>query len=301
MKQIAIVSGKGGTGKTTLSSSLGILFKNTILADCDVDAANLNLMFNSKIIEKYDYYGGKKAVIDPKKCDGCGICKEVCRFEAVIYKNNIYKIDQYACEGCNACVISCPQKAIKLTESLSGNYYYSTSENKNIVHANLNPGEETSGGLVAEVRKLSIEKGKILKKEIILIDGAPGIGCPATSSITATYFVIIVTEPTSSGIHDLKRIIDTVKHFKRNFAIVINKYDINEEITNKIEEFCKTENIEILGKIPFDETVEEAILNTRPVVTYENSKAAKAIIEIYKKLLKIIKEEGKNYENSNSI
>ncbi|QTA38044.1 4Fe-4S binding protein [Thermosipho ferrireducens] len=291
MKQIAIVSGKGGTGKTTLSSSLGILFENSILADCDVDAANLNLMFNSKVIEKHEYYGGKKAIIVPEKCDGCGICKKVCRFEAIITVSNIYKVDQYACEGCNACVISCPQRAIKLVESLSGEFYYSVSENKNIIHANLNPGEETSGGLVAEVRKLSIEKGKNLKKEIILIDGAPGVGCPATSSIAATYFVIIVTEPTSSGIHDLKRIIDTVNHFKRNFAIVINKYDINEEITGKIEDFCKDEKIEILGKIPFDETVEKAILETRPVVTYENSKAARAIIEIYKKLLKVIKKE----------
>ncbi|MBT1247605.1 MULTISPECIES: ATP-binding protein [unclassified Thermosipho (in: thermotogales)] len=290
MKQIAIVSGKGGTGKTTLSSSLGILFDNAILADCDVDAANLNLMFNSKVLEKYEYYGGKKAIIDHEKCNNCGICKKICRFEAIVFDGS-YKVDPYACEGCNACVISCPQNAINLEESLSGKFYYSTSKTKNIVHGNLTPGEETSGGLVAEVRKLAIEKAKNLKKEIVLIDGAPGIGCPATSSIAATYFVIIVTEPTSSGIHDLKRIIDTVRHFKRDFAIVINKYDINEEISKEIESFCQKENISILGKIPFDETVENAILESKPIVTFKDSKAAKAIMEIYKKLIKIIKKE----------
>lgn len=284
MKQIAIVSGKGGTGKTTLSSSLGSLLKSTILADCDVDASNLNLMFKTQINERYEYFGGKKAVIDQDKCDKCGICKDVCRFEAINFENNVYKIDSYACEGCKACVISCPTNAIKLVESLSGEYFYSTSENKEIAHANLNPGEETSGGLVAEVRKLAIEKGKQLKKDVILIDGSPGIGCPATSSIAATYFVIIVTEPTSSGLHDLKRIIETVRHFKRDFAVVINKYDINEEISGKIEKFCQSENIEILGKIPFDETVEKSILEMNPVVNYKNSKAAKAIIKIYEKL-----------------
>ncbi|SHH18409.1 ATP-binding protein [Thermosipho atlanticus] len=292
MKQIAIVSGKGGTGKTTLSSSLGILFDNAILADCDVDAANLNLMFNSKVLEEHEYYGGKKAIIDHEKCNNCGICKKVCRFEAIVFDGS-YKVDPYACEGCNACVISCPQNAIKLEESLSGKFYYSTSETKNIVHGNLTPGEETSGGLVAEVRKLAIEKSKNLNKEIVLIDGAPGIGCPATSSIAATYFVIIVTEPTLSGIHDLKRIIDTVRHFKRDFAIVINKYDINEEISKEIESFCRKENISILGKIPFDETVENAILESKPIVTFKDSKAAKAIMEIYKKLIKIIKKEEK--------
>jgi MinD superfamily P-loop ATPase len=284
MKQIAIVSGKGGTGKTTLSSSLGSLLESVILADCDVDASNLNLMFQTKINEMYKYFGGKKAVIVQDKCDKCGICKNVCRFEAVIFENDVYKIDPYACEGCNACVISCPTNAIKLVESLSGEYFYSTSDNREIVHANLNPGEETSGGLVAEVRKLAIEKGKQLKKDVILIDGSPGIGCPTTSSIAATYFVIIVTEPTSSGLHDLKRIIETVRHFKRDFAVVINKYDINETISSEIEKFCQNENIEILGKIPFDETVEKSILEMNPIVNYKNSKAAKAIIEIYQKL-----------------
>lgn len=288
MKQIAIVSGKGGTGKTTLTSSLGYLFENLILADCDVDAANLNLIFNAEKKEEYDYSGGQKAIIDQNKCDSCGVCKDVCRFEAISEKDGVFTIDKYACEGCKACVIVCPRNAISLVKELSGKYYYSETESKKIIHANLNPGEETSGGLVAEVRKLAVNKAKEERKDIVLIDGAPGIGCPATSSITATNYVIIITEPTASGIHDLKRIVDTVRHFRREFSIVINKYDINPTMSNEIEKYCENENIEILGKIPFDDTVEKAISESRPVVTYENSEAAKAILGIYKKLLEKI-------------
>jgi MinD superfamily P-loop ATPase len=286
MKQLAIVSGKGGTGKTTLSSSFGALLNNAVLADCDVDAANLNLMFNGELKEKYDYYGGKKAIIDQNKCDKCGICKNICRFEAITFENGIYDVDPYACEGCNACVIACPQDAIRLETALSGEYYYSSVNNeKDIVHANLNPGEETSGGLVAEVRKLAMKKAQEKGKDIVLIDGAPGIGCPATSSITATDYVVIVTEPTSSGLHDLKRIIETVRYFKRPFGVVINKYDLNPVVSKEIINYCISDNIEILGEIPFDETVERSNLEINPIVNYEDSIAAKAIKEIFEKVM----------------
>ncbi|AEX85390.1 (4Fe-4S)-binding protein [Marinitoga sp. 1135] len=290
MRQLAIVSGKGGTGKTTLSSSFGALLKNAVLADCDVDAANLNLMFNGDLKEKYEYYGGKKAIIDQNKCDKCGICKNVCRFEAITFENGIYDVDPYACEGCNACVIACPQNAIRLETALSGEYYYSVvSDGKEIVHANLNPGEETSGGLVAEVRKLALKKAEENNKDIVLIDGAPGIGCPATSSITATDYVVIVTEPTSSGLHDLKRIVETVRYFKRDFGVVINKYDLNPDVSKEIINYCISDGIEVLGEIPFDETVLKAVLEINPVVNYENSKAAEAIKEIFEKVMEKLK------------
>ena len=287
IKQIAIVSGKGGTGKTTLTGSLSVLFKNHVAADCDVDASNLSLLLNPKTEKIYDYYGGKKAFIDHEKCSGCGICKNVCRFEA-IYKEkdkNLYSVDPFACEGCNRCVINCPENAIELLDNRSGEYYVSHSDIA-VIHANLEPGEETSGGLVAEVRKKAIELAEKENNEYILIDGAPGIGCPATSSIAGVNYVIIVTEPTQSGVHDLKRIVDTVRHFKRKFSIVINKYDINNEISKEIEEFSKNENIEILGKIPFDKTVVNAVVNGEPVVNYD-CPATNAIKEIYTKILKI--------------
>ena len=285
MIQIAIVSGKGGTGKTTLSGSLISLFESRVAADCDVDAANLNLILNPQIKEKHDYYGGKKALIEQNKCIKCGLCKEVCRFEAINVINGDYIIDEYACEGCNACVVECPENAINLIENKSGEYYYAETAMKlPTVSAELNPGEETSGGLVAEVRKKSIEVAKEKNKEYIIIDGAPGIGCPATSSITAVDYVIIVTEPTQSGMHDLKRIVDTVKQFRRKFGVVINKYDINEDKSKEIEEYCEKDNINIIEKIPFDEIVATANVQGRTVVEYSDSKAAKSIFKIYKYL-----------------
>lgn len=184
-------------------------------------------------------------------------------------------------------MIACPRNAIRLETALSGEYYYSVTTNeKEIIHANLNPGEETSGGLVAEVRKLALNKATEEKKEVVLIDGAPGIGCPATSSIVAVNYVIIVTEPTSSGLHDLKRIVETVRHFRREFGVVINKYDLNPSMTKEIKNYCISDGIEILGEIPFDDVVEKSNLETKPVVNYENSIAAKAIKEIFGKVIK---------------
>ena len=289
MIQIAVVSGKGGTGKTTISASLAFLFdkKNLVMADCDVDAPNLHLILKPEVKQKIDYYGGKKAVIHKDPCIKCGVCEQVCRFDAIYTdKEGMYYVDKYACEGCNACVIACPVNAIELVEERSGEYYLSVSKEREIIvtHALLEPGEETSGGLVAEVRKLAIEKAKEEKKEVIVIDGAPGIGCPASSSITGVSYVLIVTEPTMSGLHDLKRIIELTKQFRRSFSVVINKYDVNEDMSKKIEEYCKSEEIEILGKIPFDEDVVKSNVFGLPVVEYSDGKASREIKNIFNKL-----------------
>lgn len=291
MKQIAIVSGKGGTGKTTIASSFGVLSESSLLADCDVDASNLYLLFQPEAEEEFEYYGGKKAIIDQSKCNQCGVCKKICRFEAIKIENGVYNVDQYACEGCNACVISCPQKAIRLEDSLAGRYFYSTtaSEKKPLVYAKLEPGEETSGGLVAEVRKLSLRKASDVGKKLIIIDGAPGIGCPATSSIAGVDYVVVVTEPTSSGLHDLKRIIETIKHFRRESGVVINKFDLNPEVSNEIKNYCISESVDILGEIPFDEIVVKAVLEARPVVYYSQSKAAAAIKDVFEKVINKLK------------
>lgn len=286
MKQIAVVSGKGGTGKTILSASLCYLFKNPVMSDCDVDASNFHLLFSPlEMIESYEYYGGKKANINYEKCTNCGICKNKCRFDAIDFKEGKYVINEYACEGCKLCVLTCPEKAIKLSENLAGNYYKSKCSNGILVHGDLNPGEETSGGLVAEVRKKSYSEAEKLKKDVIIIDGAPGVGCPATSSVAGVNLAIIVTEPTLSGFHDLQRTVDTLKKTRVKFAVVINKFDLNESVSSKLEEWCFSENIDLLGKIPFDEMVNVATKEAKPIILYENSIAAKAIKDIYLRIL----------------
>lgn len=287
-KQIAIVSGKGGTGKTTLSSSLIDLFGNVLGADCDVDASNLYLLFDPKVEKQYDYYGGKKAIIDNDKCTKCGICESLCTFKAIYNNEGKYFIDEFACEGCNRCVMRCPVGAIELLDNRAGEYYRSSKNGTTFIHANLEPGEETSGGLVAEVRKMANKVAEEENIDYIIIDGAPGVGCPATSSITGVNYVVIVTEPSKSGIHDLERIVDTVKHFKREFDVVINKYDINLENSEYIENYCKNKGISVLGKIPFDKTIVKATNEGKPVTQYD-CKATEEIKSIANKIRNKIK------------
>ncbi len=273
LKQIAIVSGKGGTGKTTLSASFSYLADSRVMADCDVDAPNLHIILKPEIKETQQYIGSKKAVLDQDKCTKCGICQETCRFDAIGFDGEKYFVKEYACEGCNACVMKCPTGALRLEDSLSGEYYSSQTEKGPMIHALLRPGEETTGGLIAEVRKKAVSVAHEEDIHLIIIDGAPGIGCPATSSITSTSYVVIVAEPTMSGLHDLKRIVKTVEHFRIPMGIVINKYDINEEQTRKIEKYCEENSLEILGKIPYDTMVKTATEQAKPVISYDCSSA----------------------------
>ncbi len=287
LRQIAIVSGKGGTGKTTLSASFSYLAEGRVMADCDVDAPNLHIILNPKIEETHQYVGSKKAVLDQEKCVKCGICQQTCRFDAISFDGERYAVKEYACEGCNACVLKCPTGALKLVDSLSGEYYSSQTERGPMIHALLKPGEETTGGLIAEVRKKSVNVAHEKDINLIIIDGAPGIGCPATSSITSTSYVVIVAEPTMSGLHDLERIVKTVEHFRIPMGIVINKYDINEEQSAKIERYCDENSLEVLGKIPYDVTVKTATEQAKPVVFYDCPSANK-IKEIWNKVKNIV-------------
>jgi MinD superfamily P-loop ATPase len=279
------MSGKGGTGKTTLTASFAYLSRKEIeaplaVADADVDAANLHLLFGFKHYDKLPYTGGKKAYLTPSKCTGCTECVKICRFEAIRISNGFISINPLFCEGCNACVRFCKEGAIRLETVHSGWLRYGTALDTVFVDGELFPGEETSGKLVTEVRVQADTLAEKEKLRSILIDGAPGIGCPAISSITATSHVFIVTEPSGSGLHDLERMIATTKYFRIPYSVIINKYNLKHEYSDIVEKKVKEEAAEVIGKIPFDDAVVEASRKGVPVVLY-GGKASEAIKSIW--------------------
>ncbi len=253
MKQIAVVSGKGGTGKTTITSLLAQTLDNKIMVDCDVDAANLHLLLKPNIIQSTDFYSGKKAAVNPFKCTECGRCEYVCRFDAVNrQQEGGYKIDDLSCNGCGACTITCRYEAITLENNLAGKFFISDTEQGDLVHAALGIAEDNSGKLVARIREeafvLADEKGI----DLILIDGPPGIGCPVISSITGVDLLLIVTEPSLTGLHDLKRLLKLAQGFKLPSVVIINKCDLNSDLCSQVEAFCKDQGIPIIASIPFE-------------------------------------------------
>ncbi|MBX3007320.1 MAG: ATP-binding protein [Melioribacteraceae bacterium] len=245
--QVLVLSGKGGTGKTTFTASISKLIKNKIVVDCDVDAANLFLLLKPQIEGGYEFYGGKKAVINSDNCRECGLCEEVCRFEAI--KN--YKVVTISCEGCGFCVRVCPEQAISFDYHKSGDFYSGLLVDKSkFFYAKLLPGEGNSGKLVSEIKKAA-SNNVSETNEWIIIDGPPGIGCPVNASLSGTDFVVIVTEPTLSGLHDLKRLIELLKTMKYAHGIIINKFDLNLEVTGIIKNIADENKINILGYLPF--------------------------------------------------
>lgn len=266
-KQIVILSGKGGTGKTTVATALSEIAENKVVIDTDVDAANMHLVFDYYINSEYDYYGGKKAEINPNKCSQCGMCESVCRFDAI--KN--FKVNRTSCEGCGFCFRVCPDDAISFYESKSGVYSECELEDHSkFYYAQLLAGEGNSGKLVSEIKKKAHEQVKGNVKWII-IDGPPGIGCPVNASLSGVDFVVIVTEPTQSGLHDLKRLINLLKIFKIPSGVIVNKYDINTDMSNVIEQFIESEGISLLAKIPFDKKFIKAIQNSKSIIEYDHS------------------------------
>nr|QNO52065.1 ion-translocating oxidoreductase complex subunit B [Methanosarcinales archaeon ANME-1 ERB6] len=239
LKQITVISGKGGTGKTTLVASFAALAENKVIADCDVDAPDLHLLLHPEIIEREDFKGVKVAVMDKTLCTECGICEETCRFNAIaLTEESGYAVNPARCEGCGACVYVCPQEALTLKERVSGYAFISKTNYDPMAHAQLNIAEETSGKLVTEVRDRAQQVAEKEQRELILIDGAPGIGCPVIASLTGVDLALVVTEPTMSGLHDLERILDVTRHFGTGSVVCINKYDINEENSRRFTDFC---------------------------------------------------------------
>ncbi len=265
MKELVIISGKGGTGKTSIVSSFVALAKNKIIVDCDVDAADLHLILKPEIIKTTEFYSGKTAKIIKEKCKKCGKCTEVCRFGAILAD---YIIDEIRCEGCGACFYQCPNSAIKFEKIKSGDWFESDTRFGKLIHARLGIAEENSGKLVSEIKNHARLLAKKNNADLIIIDGSPGIGCPVIASISCANFILIVTEPTLSGLHDAERVLKLAKHFQIPACMCINKLDINIYMTKKIEEFCISEGIEIVGKIPYSKDFTNAMIKEKSLIEY---------------------------------
>jgi MinD superfamily P-loop ATPase len=276
MKQLLILSGKGGTGKTTVASAFIELSKGQAFADCDVDAPNLHLVI-SQLSEpaKTDYYGFGKAVIDQEKCIRCGLCEENCNFGAI----KDFSIGEFECEGCGVCVAICPVQAITMQDHVSGDMMLYKNDGRVFSTAQLKMGSGASGKLVTAGKQQLTQEAP--DSELAIIDGSPGIGCPVIASISGVDFVLIVAEPTISGMHDMKRIIETSKHFGVSCAVCINKFDVNEDTANEIESYCNGLSVPVIGRIPYDGTVVKAVNRCQSIACYPDSPAGRAITSIW--------------------
>ncbi|MBN2617488.1 MAG: ATP-binding protein [Spirochaetales bacterium] len=262
-KEIVLISGKGGTGKTSMTASLIPYFPKLVIADCDVDAPDLDILLEPKILQKEDFIATAKAVIDSSKCINCGNCINVCRFNALSPGDNTPVVKEVYCEGCNACSLVCSSDAISIAPYKTGEIFDSVTEFGPMIHARLTPGEEVSGRLVSEVRKRGKKKAEETNAEVMLIDGPPGIACNVISSITGANLAIIVTEPTTSGLHDLIRVHDTAKKLKVPTAVIINKDGLSSEYSNKIVSYTETQGIILLGRIPLSNKILDSINNKK--------------------------------------
>ena len=282
MKEVVVISGKGGTGKTTVVASLAVLVRSKVMVDCDVDAADLDLLLKPVTQKRHEFWSGQKAVIDEEKCTQCGLCQDVCRFAAI---TDEFRVDPVSCEGCGFCYHVCPIEAIVMQDNLSGNWFVSETKYGPLVHARLGIAQENSGKLVAMVRqqaKLIAEKQGL---DYILSDGPPGIGCPVISSLSGVNLAVIITEPTLSGIHDLDRVIGVCQHFGVRPTVGINKYDINETNSRQIENYCQSRSIEVAARIPYDNVVTEALVQEVPVVEYSDNGVSRQIKTLWERVI----------------
>jgi len=285
--EIAIISGKGGTGKSSISAAFATLNGKVVLADCDVDAANLYLLFNPSCEEEVVYIGGQKAVIDSSLCTNCRTCIEYCRFDAISIKDEKVAISEILCDGCVLCSRICPEKAIIMVEADKSRMYSGSFRNGKMVYGRLSPGEENTGKLVNMVREKAKRISKESGLETIIFDGPPGIGCPVISTITGVDKVVIVTEPTISGLHDLQRTISVVHKFSIKASVIINKYDINISMSSRIKNWCCENGITLEGQLAFDPQVVEAMVQGKSITEYNADLIiSKKISKIWKKILK---------------
>ena len=290
-KEITVISGKGGSGKTTVVASLAMLAENKVLADNDVDAADLHLLLAPTVREAHDFVGGQKAVIETSKCIGCGMCKEACHFNAIHSDGSLndqdvttYRIDDIACEGCGLCEYVCDFEAITTKPTTVGKWYVSGTNYGPMAHARLGIAEDNSGRLVTKVRNVAADLAKKLKKELIIGDSPPGIGCPVIASISGADRALIVTEPTVSGVHDMQRVLRLIGHFDIPALIVINKADLNKEQAERIETIAKEMGSRVIARIPFDHHVNDALMAGQTVIEHGKGPAFEAVINLWNQL-----------------
>jgi len=293
MTQLVILSGKGGTGKTNLSAAFIYLYhkdnpeRKAILVDADVDAANLTLLLEAKRLTTHEFIGGSVAMIDPARCNSCGRCQEVCRYDAISSKERKFIIDSIACEGCAACLYQCPENAISLEKQQAGEWYLSETAYGKFFHAHLYPAQENSGKLVALIKSRAQEECESSIADLMLVDGPPGIGCPVISAVSGANVVLLVTEPTLAGLHDLGRVLETTTHFDVQVEVCVNKADLYPEGAQQIRKFCQ--EIDILGEIPFDLAVPRAMNQGQPVTKFDpQAPSSLAIERIWEKLMTVI-------------
>jgi len=286
MQQITVISGKGGTGKTTITAGLSYLADKAVLADCDVDAADLHILLDPSVQRTEEFSGGKTALLQKSLCTQCGLCEELCRFEAI----KGLEIDPVSCEGCGVCAALCPEKAITMVDKLSGHWFVSDTRMGPMVHARLGIAEDNSGKLVSVVREEARRVAEEKKYDYVIIDGPPGIGCPVIAAITSVDLVLVVTEPTLSGLHDLKRVLGTAEHFKIPAAVCVNKFDINPENTGVIEDFCKQQAVPIVARIPYDRSVVAALMRKNTVFEHPCGEVTAEISRMWDALRSMLNE-----------
>ncbi len=284
LKQVTIVSGKGGTGKTTVVASFAALAQSKVIADCDVDASNLYLLMHPEDREQGEFTGAKIAVRDEDKCTRCGECERRCRFDAI----TVDEVDELACEGCGLCVLACPVGALRLEPVVVGTWYTGESRYGPMAHAHLLPAAESSGKLVTLVRQKAENLAYQHGLDLVIIDGPPGLGCTTTAALTDIDLAVIVTEPTLSGIHDMERLVQLIGHFGLPAAVIINKADINADNTAKLRRYCTEQNMPLLGEIPWDRTVTDALAAKMPLVEHNDGPAAQAVRDAWRQAEQLI-------------
>ncbi|MDX9787679.1 MAG: 4Fe-4S binding protein [Desulfobacterales bacterium] len=282
MKELVVISGKGGTGKTSLTAAFAALADNAVLCDADVDAADLHLLASPRILERNDFQSGGVAEITPSLCSQCGLCREKCRFDAIL---ETFEVDEISCEGCGVCVWLCPESAIEFKEKVCGEWFLSDTRFGPMVHARLGIAEENSGKLVSLVRKEAKQLAEKQDRNLIITDGPPGVGCPVIASIGGATAVLIVTEPTVSGLHDMERVAQLAAHFKVPALLCVNKYDLNPEKTLAIETLAAEMGIKVLEAIPFDPVMIRAMVQEQTVLEYD---AASEISHVIRRIWEAI-------------